>query len=110
LFFTFVQSVSDPLPADLFLERFSLPRVVRLSYSTSNYSGHETLQSSSSNDSNTIIENKTKLNSSLHQPNGELFLLYRYLKDNKVYHAVNTKSVANRRKGLKIPQDFSGKF
>lgn len=41
--------------------------------------------------------------------NGELFLLYRHLKKYKVYHAVNAKSGTNRKKGIKIPQDFTGK-
>lgn len=40
--------------------------------------------------------------------NGELFLLYRRLKKYKVYHAVNAKSGTNRKKGIKIPQDFTG--
>jgi hypothetical protein len=42
--------------------------------------------------------------------NGELFLLYRHLKKYKVYHAVNAKSGTNRKKGIKIPQDFTGEF
>jgi hypothetical protein len=42
--------------------------------------------------------------------NGELFLLYRHLKNYRIYHAVNSKSGTNRKKGIKIPQDFSGKF
>jgi hypothetical protein len=41
--------------------------------------------------------------------NGELFLLYRHLKKYKVYHAINGKtSGTNRKKGIKIPQDFTG--
>ena len=40
--------------------------------------------------------------------NGELFLLYRHLKKYKVYHAINAKSGTNRKKGIKIPQDFTG--
>jgi hypothetical protein len=43
--------------------------------------------------------------------NGELFLLYRHLKKYKVYHAINGKtSGTNRKKGIKIPQDFTGEF
>ncbi|KAG5681311.1 hypothetical protein PVAND_010760 [Polypedilum vanderplanki] len=42
--------------------------------------------------------------------NGELFLLYRHLKKYKVYHAINVKSGTNRKKGIKIPQDFTGYF
>lgn len=42
--------------------------------------------------------------------NGELFLLYRHLKKYKVYHAINAKSGTNRKKGIKIPQDFTGKL
>ena len=42
--------------------------------------------------------------------NGELFLLYRHLKKYKVYHAINAKSGTNRKKGIKIPQDFTGEF
>lgn len=42
--------------------------------------------------------------------NGELFLLYRHLKKYKVYHAINAKSGTNRKKGIKIPQDFTGEL
>ena len=43
--------------------------------------------------------------------NGELFLLYRYLKKYKIYHAINGKtSGTSRKKGIKIPQDFTGEF
>ncbi|XP_023031799.1 uncharacterized protein LOC6641823 isoform X1 [Drosophila willistoni] len=44
-------SSEDPLPADIFLERYSLPRVVRIQYIRK--SSNETLQSSSSNGSST---------------------------------------------------------
>lgn len=43
------------------------------------------------------------------QSNGELFLLYRYLRNRKIYHGINAKNGANRKKGVMIPQEFSGK-
>lgn len=107
-----MQSNPELLPADLFLERFSLPRVVRISKKYSD----ETMQSSSSNGSSsasavssTSITNK-KESMELTQPNnGELFLLYRYLRNRKIYHGINAKNGANRKKGVMIPQEFSGK-
>lgn len=56
-----------------------------------------------SNDTNCSDDIKADNNN-----NGELFLLYRHLKKYKVYHAVNAKSGTNRKKGIKIPQDFTG--
>lgn len=58
---------------------------------------------SSGNDTNSSDDIKADNNN-----NGELFLLYRHLKKYKVYHAVNAKSGTNRKKGIKIPQDFTG--
>lgn len=43
--------------------------------------------------------------------NGELFLLYRYLRNRKMYHAVNAKNGStNRKKGVIIPQEFPGSY
>lgn len=47
-------SQTDPLPAEVFLDRYSLPRVVRISYAKK--FSHETLQSSSSNGSSTSTQ------------------------------------------------------
>lgn len=58
---------------------------------------------SGTNDTNSSDDIKADNNN-----NGELFLLYRHLKKYKVYHAVNAKSGTNRKKGIKIPQDFTG--
>lgn len=76
------------------------------------------MQSSSSNGSSstsavssTSVTPKTtakEMNDSA-QPNGELFLLYRYLRNRKIYHGINAKNGANRKKGVMIPQEFSGK-
>lgn len=41
--------------------------------------------------------------------NGDLLLLYRHLKDHKVYHLMNAKP-SSRKRGIRIPQDFQGKF
>lgn len=105
------ESQPEPLPADVFLERYSLPRVVRISQKPK--FSHETLQSSSSNgssstNSSTSITNKTNDGS---KHNGELYLLYRYLRQRKIYHGINTKSGSgNRKKGVMIPQEFPGYF
>lgn len=40
---------------------------------------------------------------------GELFLLYRHLKNYKIYHAEASRKSTNKAKGIRIPQDFSGK-
>ena len=110
------QSNPELLPADLFLERFSLPRVVRITTTaTSKTFPDETMQSSSSNGSSasgassTSVCNKKDILDSLH-PNGELYLLYRYLRNRKIYHGFNAKNSSNRKKGVMIPQEFSGKF
>lgn len=81
----------------------------------------ETMQSSSSNGSSASassstgggISNSSKKNNTLDtaaQPNGELFLLYRYLRNRKIFHGINGKNGANRKKGVMIPQEFSGKL
>lgn len=105
------------MPADVFLEKFSLPRVVRISMKKE--FSNETMQSSSSNGSSstsavssaassTGVINKTKDLTDTTQPNGELFLLYRHLRNRKIYHGINAKNGANRKKGVMIPQEFSG--
>ncbi|XP_037928062.1 uncharacterized protein LOC119662503 isoform X2 [Teleopsis dalmanni] len=50
-------NVNEPLPADIFLERFSLPRVAILTYKTK--FSDETLQSSSSNGSSTVTSSSS---------------------------------------------------
>lgn len=68
--------------------------------------------SSSSTSASTGVINKTSTKdlTDTQQPNGELFLLYRYLRNRKIYHGINAKNGANRKKGVMIPQEFSGKF
>lgn len=83
----------------MFLEKFPLPRIVRLSYDENMCT--DTIASFSSTESNE--------NSKIKPGNGELFLMYRHLKDHKVYHAVNAKASSNRKRGIRIPQDFQGK-
>jgi len=110
------ESNPELLPADVFLEKFSLPRVVRIS--AKKEFSDETMQSSSSNGSSSasansstgVIQKTTKDMTDTQQPNGELFLLYRYLRNRKIYHGVNAKNGANRKKGVMIPQEFSGYF
>ncbi|XP_067621388.1 uncharacterized protein B4 [Eurosta solidaginis] len=182
------ESQHEPLPADIFLDRYSLPRVVRISYKTK--FSDETLQSSSSNGSSTATTNTTGTsasNSSVsacgvtvaavntgtssstasssgnvnalsssatntsssgergssktppttaspttitthsnttttnsnsnivdaenQEALGELFLLYRLIRQRHIYHGHNSKTaVANRKKGVLIPQEFPGYF
>lgn len=74
--------------------------------------GDETMQSASSNGSaNTAssVTNKSKVVADTAQPNGELFLLFRYLRNRKIFHGVNAKNGATRKKSVLIPQEFSGK-
>jgi hypothetical protein len=118
------------MSAESFLDRYSLPRIARLiapktlhddqqqqkqqqskskKLSTVNHYLHPinstatTAAVNSNNDTNNSDDIKAD-----NSNNGELFLLYRHLKKYKVYHAVNAKSGTNRKKGIKIPQDFTG--
>ncbi|XP_061390889.1 uncharacterized protein LOC133326224 [Musca vetustissima] len=169
------ESQNDPLPVEEFLERYSLPRVVRISYKTP--FSIETLQSSSSNNSSTITSTSSTscdgekvahasntthdmsncntgtssstssgaghndhaiqtLNSNSSSDNsatklattsesnagnnhphsnddeqGELFLLYRLIRQRNIYHGHNAKTAAtSRKKGVMIPQEFPGYF
>lgn len=71
------------------------------------------MQSSSSNGSSASggsSSNHKKDSMDLTQPNGELFLLYRHLRNRKIYHGFNAKSGSSRKKGVMIPQEFSGKW
>lgn len=76
------------------------------------------MQSASSNGSgntasaNTAssVTNKSKETADSAQPNGELFLLHRYLRNRKIYHGVNAKNGATRKKSVLIPQEFSGEL
>ncbi|XP_062545798.1 uncharacterized protein LOC134212185 [Armigeres subalbatus] len=109
------ESTSEPLLAEQFLEKFSLPRVVRLSYTSDaaggSSSGDQTMTSSSSAESTSTSERKKKKKSAITSPsNGELFLLYRLMRSFKIYHVFNSKSGHNRKKGYKIPQDYPGYF
>jgi beta-mannanase len=123
------QSKTEPMSAESFLDRYSLPRIARLiapkvvhddqqqqkqqakskKLSTVNHYLHPINSSSTtaaavnSNDTSNCDDIKAD-----NSNNGELFLLYRHLKKYKVYHAVNAKSGTNRKKGIKIPQDFTG--
>ncbi|XP_058446582.1 uncharacterized protein LOC131427427 isoform X2 [Malaya genurostris] len=107
------ESTTEPLFAEQFLEKFSLPRVVRLSYTSNggSSSGDQTMTSSSSADSTSTAERKKKKKSSIpSSSNGELFLLYRFMRNYKLYHVFNSKAGTNRKKGYKIPQDYPGYF
>ncbi|CRK89732.1 CLUMA_CG003475, isoform A [Clunio marinus] len=141
------ESKSEPMSAESFLDRYSLPRIARLITSKSFCDDQHKQQSQHGNQSNSILGKSKKLSSANHHHhhvhqqssinsnqttattnisnsnemncsndiksdnnnNGELFLLYRHLKKYKVYHAVNAKNGTNRKKGIKIPQDFTGK-
>lgn len=121
------QSNHELLPAELFLERFSLPRVVRVvqqkvyheaTSSSSNVSAASTPTSNSpmstmvATNTSTIDANAGNVvatAANVESTNGgELFLLYRYLRNRKIYHGVNAKNGASRKKGVLIPQEFSG--
>ncbi|XP_054083954.1 uncharacterized protein LOC105212045 [Zeugodacus cucurbitae] len=185
------ESQHEPLPADIFLDRYTLPSVVRISYKTK--FSDETLQSSSSNGSSTATTHTTGTsasNSSVsacgmtvaintgtssstasssgnvnaqssgatntsssgervhskhstshgttstantaaaasatqsntaingngnadadHRDHGELFLLYRLIRQRHIFHGHNAKTAAaSRKKGVLIPQEFPGYF
>ncbi|XP_037031015.1 uncharacterized protein LOC119070679 isoform X1 [Bradysia coprophila] len=97
------ESHTELLPADMFLERCPLPRVVRIS----SQFGDETIQSSSSNGSGSSASAKKDTKA---KQNGELCLLFRHLKNRKIYHGVSTKNGSARKKGVMIPQEFPGYF
>lgn len=126
------------MSAESFLDRYSLPRIARLIAPKAFYDEQQQKQQNHSNSILGKSKKSSSVNQYLHQPinsnqqqqqtamatnndtncsddikadnnnNGELFLLYRHLKKYKVYHAVNAKSGTNRKKGIKIPQDFTG--
>ncbi|XP_065358104.1 uncharacterized protein B4 [Calliphora vicina] len=182
------ESQNEPLQVEEFLERYSLPRVVRISYKT--LFSNETLQSSSSNNSSTATSNSSTSaknaaapaaatsssdanmlssnsnsntgtsssstssglggvgvsanptsqtlgsnssnnsggkslanegnqtvndnanhNGQHDEEQGELFLLYRLVRQRHIYHGHNAKTTAaNRKKGVMIPQEFPGYF
>lgn len=98
---------SEPFPVNTFLERYTLPRVIRLKYD----GRFNTIQSSSSNDSFLSDKKSTSdLNTSdtKQDDNGELLLLYRYIKNRKIYHGMNAKNSVSKKKGIKIPQEYQG--
>lgn len=120
-FFLHFQSQTELLQAEVFLERFSLPRVVRVLTAPSKFSA-ETIQSSSSNGSSSagstsIIRSGASKKDTAEaaaaagatKQNGELFLLFRHLKNRKICHGLNTKNGSTRKKGVMIPQEFQGK-
>lgn len=89
----------------MFLERCPLPRVVRIS----SQFGDETIQSSSSNGSGS--SSCAKKDSMLKtKQNGELCLLFRHLKNRKIYHGLSMKNGSARKKGIMIPQEFPGEL
>lgn len=122
------------MSAESFLDRYSLPRIARLigpkallddqqkqqnsilgkskKLSSVNHYLHPisatTATAVINNNSISIDTNNSDDIKADNSNNGELFLLYRHLKKYKVYHAVNAKSGTNRKKGIKIPQDFTG--
>ncbi|XP_052892747.1 uncharacterized protein LOC128300656 [Anopheles moucheti] len=123
------ESTTEPLFAEQFLERFSLPRVIRLSYTSSSTSpmpgggtgghqGDQTMTSSSSAESSSTAErpssgskaSKSKKGKGSATIGGDLFLLYRYMRSYRSYHVFNTKAGTSRKKGYKIPHDFPGYF
>lgn len=95
------------MPIEVFLDKYSLPRVVRLSYDENMCT--DTIASFSSTESthNDAKNNGKHSNTTM---NGEIFLLYRHLKDHKVYHVMNAKASSNRKRGIRIPQDFQGTY
>lgn len=110
------------MSAESFLDHYSLPRIARLmaqKSSSIDSSGKKAVPSTTTvcdtTASSTNCSDELKLSSQLlldsNNNCGELFLLYRHLKNYKVYHAVNAKSSSNnRKKGIKIPQDFTGEL
>lgn len=128
--------VTEPMSAELFLERNSLPRIARLIAPSKASTNYDEKVNQSSASVGAKSSNKKSTNHGQYQPmmpinvcsdttqatghddnniggsnNGELFLLYRHLKKYKVYHAINGKaSSTNRKKGIKIPQDFTGEL
>lgn len=104
-----MQSFTELLQADLFLDRFSLPRVVRVS---TKFAGDETIQSSSSQEtfsSSGGTSSHKHETTELMDTQGELYLLFRQIKDRKIFHAVSAKgNGTSRKKGYMIPQEFQG--
>lgn len=121
------------MPAESFLDRYSLPRIARLmaQKTSTTISDEETQQSTRGGKkmstvnqfvqqqqqqvletiSHDDVNTKSPATTDNNNNSGELFLLYRHLKKCRVYHAVNAKSGSNsRKKGIKIPQDFTGEF
>lgn len=103
------------MPAERFLDRFTLPRVVRTttvtaaaaasSAAVSATSGDDTIQSSSSHGSSTAATAAATVPA---PDKGELCMLYKQVKNRKIYHGFNAKSGASRKKGVMVPQEFQG--
>lgn len=64
------------------------------------------MQSSSSNESSSSSSLEKKHDSQ----SGELFLLFRHIKNRKNYHGFNPKHAGSRKKGVKIPMEYTGKI
>lgn len=72
--------------------------------STASSSAGKNVQKNNNNIENSSFPSKD------HQDQGELFLLYRLVRQRHIYHGYNAKSlVTNRKKGVLIPQEFPGK-
>ncbi|GAB0096812.1 LOC108017129 [Sergentomyia squamirostris] len=110
-------SSRDAMPIERFLHRNFLPKVARLITREScneNSVDIFTLKSSQQNlPKLQSLQDLTHLDSILNAPQpqktGDLMLIYKQIRNRKLYHAISTKSM-DWKKGIKIPQEYPGYF
>uniref|UniRef100_A0A1B0D5L5 CABIT domain-containing protein n=1 Tax=Phlebotomus papatasi TaxID=29031 RepID=A0A1B0D5L5_PHLPP len=109
-------SSKDVMPIERFLHRNFLPKVARLITSESNNENtldiYEVKNSEQNLSKLQSLQDLSRLDSILNKPahkTGELMLIYKQIRNRKLYHAISTKSMDSK-KGIKIPQEYPGYF
>ncbi|XP_055680799.1 uncharacterized protein LOC129788613 isoform X2 [Lutzomyia longipalpis] len=110
-------SSRDIMPVERFLHRNFLPKVARLiTRETNNENAMEVCDMRTSQQNLPklqSLQDLSRLDSLLNSPPpqkpGELMLIYKQIRNRKLYHAISTKSMDWKR-GIKIPQEYPGYF
>lgn len=102
------------MPIERFLHRNFLPKVARLITSESNNENTLDIYEIKNSEQNLpklqSLQDLSRLDSILNKPaqkTGELMLIYKQIRNRKLYHAISTKSMDSK-KGIKIPQEYPG--
>ncbi|XP_059616321.1 uncharacterized protein LOC132261495 isoform X2 [Phlebotomus argentipes] len=109
-------SSRDVMPIERFLHRNFLPKVARLITRESSNEDPQDIYDMKSSQQNLpklqSLQDLSHLDSLLNarpQKAGELMLIYKQIRNRKLYHAISTKSM-DWKKGIKIPQEYPGYF